>query len=59
MSIIIKYSNQKSSRNDENLVLFTDDKFILGKLKNFISTSEYLYIQDLLKTSDLKKIICL
>ncbi len=55
MSIIIKYSNQKSSRADENLVLFTDDKFSLGKLKNYLSNSEYLYIQDLLKTSDLKK----
>ena len=55
MSIIIKYPNQKSSRANENLVLFSDDKFSLGKLKNYLSTSEYLYIQDLLKTSDFKK----
>ena len=38
-----------------NLVLFSDEKFSLNNLKKFLSNSEFSYINDLLKTSDLKK----
>ena len=55
MSITIKYSNKTSNRTTENIVLFSDDKFSLNRLKKYLSTFEYSYIQDLLKTSDLKK----
>ncbi len=55
MSITIKYSNTISNKTAANLVLFSDDKFNLNSLKKYLSTSEFLYIKDLLQTSDLKK----
>ena len=55
MSININYSSKKSDINSGNLVLFSDDKFNINSLKKHISNSEFSYINDLLKTSDLKK----
>ena len=55
MSIKINYSNKSASKNSSNLVLFSDEKFNLNNLKKFLSVSEFSYIKDLLKTSDLKK----
>ena len=37
------------------MVLFTNDKFQIKSLNRFLSNSEFSYIQDLLKTADLKK----
>ena len=36
-------------------ILFVDEKFDVSSLKKYISSSEFNYIKDLLKTSDLKK----
>ena len=49
--------NYKSSlkKSSSNLILFVDEKFNISTLKKHISTSEFSYIADLLKTSDLKK----
>jgi leucyl aminopeptidase len=55
MSIKINYSNKAISKSSANLVLFTDEKFNIVNLKKYISNNEYLYINDLLKTNDLKK----
>ena len=55
MSIKINYSKKISGKINSNLVLFCNDKFSVNDLKNHLSTSEYSYINDLLKTSDLKK----
>ncbi len=55
MSIKINYKNSNSKKLSSNLVLFTNDKFNINTLKKYISTSEFSYISDLLKTSDLKK----
>ena len=55
MSIKINYKNSDSKKVSGNLVLFTNDKFDISNIKKFISTSEFSYINDLLKTSDLKK----
>ena len=55
MSIKINYSNKVSSKSSANLVLFTDEKFNISNLKKYTSNSEFTYINDLLKTSDLKK----
>ncbi len=55
MSIKINYKNSDSKKVSGNLVLFTNDKFDITNIKKFISTSEFSYINDLLKTSDLKK----
>ena len=55
MSIKIDYSNKASSKSSGNLVLFADEKFSTNSLKKYLSNSEFSYISDLLKTSDLKK----
>ena len=55
MSIEINYLNITSKTLSNNVVLFTNEKFFIGSLKKFISDSEFSYINDLLKTSDLKK----
>tara|TARA_A100000164_G_scaffold187347_1_gene166227 strand:+ start:2103 stop:3560 length:1458 start_codon:yes stop_codon:yes gene_type:complete len=55
MSIKINYKNISLSKASTNLILFTDEKFDTKSLKKYISTSEFFYITDLLKNSDLKK----
>ena len=59
MSIKINYSKKTINKSASNLVLFSNEKFNIGGLKKYLSNSEFSYIDDLLKTSDLKKkIIC-
>ena len=55
MSVKITYSKQAISKSSHNLVLFCNDKFNINVLKKYLSTSEYSYISDLLKSNDLKK----
>ena len=55
MSIKINYSNKASNKSSGNLILFADEKFSINALKKHLSSSEFSYINDLLKTSDLKK----
>ena len=55
MSIKINYKSSKSKKNLNNIVLFVDENFNITGLKKYISNSEFSYISDLLKTSDLKK----
>ena len=55
MPIKINYSNNKSNKSSANLVLFVDQSFNISGLKKIISNTEYSYISELLKTSDLKK----
>ena len=55
MSVKINYNNTSIKKNSSNLVLFTDDRFNLIPLKKYISKSEFSFVNDLLKTSDLKK----
>ena len=55
MSIQINYSNKASSKSSSNIVLFADEKFNIKGLNKYLSSSEFSYINDLLKTSDLKK----
>mgnify|MGYP006175561287 CR=1 FL=1 len=55
MSIKINFSKKKMSKSLGNLVLFADEKFSINSLKKYLSNSEFSYINDLLKTSDLKK----
>ena len=55
MSIKINYSNKLTSKSSANLVLFVDENFNINGLKKIISNTEFSYIADLLKTSDLKK----
>ena len=55
MSIKINYSNKSTDKLLVNTVLFVDEKFKINHLKKYISANEFSFIQDLLKTSDLKK----
>mgnify|MGYP001272552253 CR=1 FL=1 len=55
MSIKINYLKKSSSKSSANLALFTNEKFKIDDLKKYLSNSEFSYINDLLKTSDLKK----
>ena len=55
MSIQINYKNKGQKNPSGNLVLFVNENFNIVTLKKHISNNEYLYISDLLKTSNLKK----
>ena len=55
MSIKLNYSNKTSSKISSNIVLFCDEKYSVSGLKKYLSNTEFSYINDLLKTSDLKK----
>ena len=55
MTVKINYKNSSLKKVFSNLVLFVDEKFNISRLKKYISNSEFSYISDLLKNSDLKK----
>ena len=55
MSIKINYSKKATGKSSSNLVLFVNEKFNISSIEKFITNTEYTYINDLLKTSDLKK----
>ena len=58
MPININYLKKTNIEPNVNLVLFVNEKFNVNSLKKYLSSSEYLYINDLLKNCDLKKFIC-
>ena len=55
MSVKINYSKKTPNKSLTNLVLFSNDKFNINNLKNDLSSNEFSYVNDLLKSSDLKK----
>ena len=55
MSIKISYSKTIYVNLSSNLVLFSNDKFSTNGLKKYLSNQELSYINDILKTSDVKK----
>ena len=55
MSVKINYKNSGLKKPSNNLVLFLDDKFSSKPLKKYISSQEFSYISDLLKTVDPNK----
>ncbi|MFL2887466.1 MAG: leucyl aminopeptidase [Pelagibacterales bacterium MED-G40] len=55
MSIKINYSKKTINKSSTNVVLFSNDKFNISGSKKHLTNSEFSYINDLLKTSDLKK----
>ena len=59
MSVQIKYLNKKNGVPSSNIVLFVNEKFNLNPIKKYISSNEYSYISDLLKTPLTKKKIFL
>ena len=55
MTIKINYSKITANKSTGNIVLFVNEKFNTNSLKKFLSISEFSYINDLLKNSNLKK----
>ena len=55
MSVKINYIKKKFSKSSTNLILFSNDKFSTNFVKKDLSSSEFSYINDLLKTADIKK----
>ena len=55
MTVRINYSNKAINTLRANIVLFTNEKFNLNGLKKNLSTPEFNYISDLLKTNNSKK----
>ena len=55
MSLKINYLKKVITRPSANFVLFVDEKYNLSSIKKYLSNSEFSYINDLLKTNDLKK----
>ena len=55
MTININYKKNNTNKISSNLVLFSNDNFDTKGLNRYLSKSEFSYISDLLKTSDLKK----
>ena len=56
MSVKINYLKNTVKNFSSNIVLFSNEKFSLKSLKKYLSNTEFLYIDDLLKSEDLKKI---
>ena len=54
MTVQINYKNRDLKKITSNLVLFVGEKFKIGGLNKHVSRSEFSYISDLLKNSDLK-----
>ena len=55
MTIKINYTNKTINKLASNLVLFCDEKFSISGIKKYISSAEFTYINDLIKTIDIKK----
>ena len=55
MTVQINYKSSNSKKISTNHVLFVDEKYNISGLKKYFSNSEFSYISDLLKNSDLKK----
>ena len=55
MHIEIHYSKKTQNKTITNLVYFSNDKLNIKPIKKRLSSFEYSYINDLIKTVDLKK----
>ncbi len=55
MPVKINYSKKSINKKSSNLILFCNDKFNISSLKKDLTNNEFVYVNDLLKSSDLKK----
>ena len=55
MTVQINYKGILSKQNSSNLVLFVEEKHNISSIKKYITSSEYAFILDLLKSKDLKR----
>ena len=57
MSVKINYKSSSAKKKITNSILFVDEKYNITKIKKYISSPEYSFLADLIKTKDLKKSI--
>ena len=57
MTVKINYLKTTGKKANANPVLFVNEKFGTNNIKKYLSKSELSYINDLLKTCDLKKFV--
>ena len=55
MTIKINYTNKTINKLASILVLFCDEKYSISGIKKYISNAEFSYINDLIRTIDIKK----
>ena len=55
MNTKINYTNKTINKLASNLVLFCDEKYSTSGIKKYVSDAEFSYINDLIKTIDIKK----
>ena len=55
MSVKISYLNKSIGALSGNVILFVNEKFSTKNLNNYLKKTELTYINELLRTSDLKK----
>ena len=55
MTIKINYINKTVNKDASNIVLFCDEKYSISGIKKYFSNDEFSYINDLIKTIDVKK----
>ena len=55
MNVKINYSKKKILKTNSNQIFFVNEKYNINILKKNLFKTEFTYINDLLKTSDLKK----
>ena len=55
MTLLLNYKNVVSKKNSANVIHLVDEKFNILNLKQYTNNSEYSFLNDLLKTSDIKK----
>ena len=55
MTLLLNYKNVVSKKNSANVIHLVDEKFNILNLKKYTKDSEYSFLNDLLKTSDIKK----
>ena len=55
MTIKINYTNKTINKAASNLVFFCDEKYNIGGVKKYISNNEFSYVNDLIRTIDVKK----
>ena len=55
MSLKINYSKKTEANVSKNIVFFVDEKFSTNRVGKNLSSKEIYFINDLLKSADLKK----
>ena len=55
MTVKINYKGISSKKNFSNLLLFVDEKHNISNIKKYITSSEYSFISDLLKSNEIKR----